>query len=64
MDRECRHPVVVRKDISTSITLVHVEVNNQNALQAVVAHGHRGRDGNVVERAEALAAVREGLRCF
>src|SRR5687768_3706118 len=59
--RECEHALVAGKDRMRSIALMDVEVDHQGTVDSSSVELMPYRDGDVVENAESLAPVREGV---
>jgi hypothetical protein len=56
-----QHPLVAGEDVLGAVAVVDVEVDDGDALQAVLGHGVGGADGDVVEEAEAHGPVALGM---
>ena len=61
MDREREDRLVAREDRRGAVALVHVAVDDGDALQSRLRLQRARRDRRVVEDAEALAPVAEGV---
>lgn len=56
-----QHARVVLEDFLGAVAVVHVEVDDGHALEAVVFQGMRHADGDIVENAKAHRAVAAGV---
>jgi hypothetical protein len=61
VDREGEHRLVAGEDRGGAVALVHVAIDDRDPLQARFALHGAGGDRGVVEDAEALAPVAEGM---
>ena len=61
MHRKREHGGVVSEDGGGAVALVHVEVDDRDAARVLVALQDARGDGDVVEDAEALAAIGERM---
>ncbi len=59
--RDHQHPRIAREDVFGAVAVVHVEVDDGDALDAVDGERVRGADRDVVEQAEAHRAVALGV---